>query len=535
MKKSSDNLVAPIAPISKPKSLVASTSTVGFFTLISRFFGLARDSIIALTLGTHMGADAFAVAFRIPNVFRRMFAEGNLTLSFVPVFTESLKSSHRQAHKLVNTTFTFLSLILSVLTFFGVIAATWWVWMAAPGFADDPEKFALTRLLTQITFPYILLISLGALAMGILNTKRHFASSAASPIFLNIGIILGAFFFAKYFSEPSIGVAWGVLLGGVLQLAIQIPYVIKYGFFPRLDFHFRDPEAKKVFKLMLPAMYGSAAYQVNLLSIYFLASFLAEGAVSSLNYAGRVIEFPLGIFAISIATVLLPAFSEHASQKNNEKMTRSLMQALNAVWWLNVPAMVAMIVLAKPITALLFFRGKFDLASLDLTQEALIYYALGLPFVSATRILTNAFYAMQESKKPVVATNISVVVNILAGVALMFWLGHRGLALAVSIGAAVNFFYLIKYYREKMGSLGLGKALNELSKVLVSAVLMGIVLCLVQYYWDWSLVPFWRRLFYVLSLVVIGLVSYTFLTFTLNAEFSSKIKELFLRKFKLRN
>ncbi|MCP5468479.1 MAG: murein biosynthesis integral membrane protein MurJ [Deltaproteobacteria bacterium] len=532
MSQQIQNPASPLAPVRKKSSVVASTGIVSLLTLVSRIFGLARDSILALTLGTNLGADAFAVAFRIPNIFRRMFAEGNLTLSFVPVFSESLKSSQQQAKKLVNTTFTFLSLVLILLTLFGVIAASWWVFMAAPGFVQNPEKFALTRLLTQITFPYIFLVSLGALAMGILNSKKHFAAPAASPIFLNIGIILGAVFFSRFFSEPSIGVAWGVLLGGVFQLMIQIPSVMKYGFFPKIDFDFKDPQAKKVFKLMLPAMYGSAAYQVNLLSIYFLASFLREGAVSSLNYAGRVIEFPLGIFAISIATVLLPRFSDHAAQKRTEKLTSSLMQALNAVWWLNVPAMVAMVVLSKPITALLFFRGQFDLDSLKLTEQALTYYALGLPFVSGSRILTNAFYAMQDSKKPVIATNISVVVNILVGVALMFWIEHRGLALAVSIGAAVNFFYLLKYYREKAGALGLKKALRELTKVMLAAMVMGAALIVVQHYWDWSLARFWTRLAYVLSLIGIGLVIYLMLTFVLKAEFSQKISQFLLRRLK---
>jgi len=503
-----EDAVLEAAAQSSGSRIAGRAGLVGSLTLVSRLFGLARDAVIAYVLGTKAAADAFYVAFRIPNLLRRMLAEGNLTLSFVPVFTESLHKSKKEAREVADVTFTLMTLLLALISLAGVLGAAWFVRVTALGFTEDPEKFALTVTLTRITFPYIFLVSLGALMMGILNARKHFAAPALAPVLLNIGIIFGAVFLSRYYSQPSVGIAWGVLVGGFLQLLIQVPVLIRHGFFPRINFNFKLPAVRKILKLMLPALYGSAVYQINLLAITFMASFLPTGSISYLWYADRVIEFPLGIFAISLATVALPTLSDHAALKDHEKMKQTLRRTLRMVWILNVPAAIGLAVLAKPILALLFYRGDFGVSSTELTAQALRFFAIGLPFVSATRITASAFYAVQEARKPVRAANLAVLVNILAGAALLLPLEHRGLALAVSLGSITNFTLLMIYYRRKVGPLGLGKLTGIALRLVLAGGIMGGVLWLIQRSWDLSFAPLWTRLGYVLAMIAIGLIVY---------------------------
>lgn len=516
------------------QGLTAHAGVVGSLTLLSRIFGLVRDAAIAFALGTRAGADAFYVAFRIPNLLRRLLAEGNLTLSFVPVFTESLKKGKKDAREVVDITFTLMSLFLILLSFLGVMGAALFVRFTAFGFTEDPEKFALTVQLTRITFPYILLVSLSALVMGILNARRHFAFPAFAPVMGNLGIIFGALFLSRHFSQPAVGIAWGVLLGGLFQLVIQIPTLIRYGFFPRLNFHFGHDSVKKILRLMGPALYGSAVYQINLLAITFMASFLPTGSVSYLWYADRVVEFPLGIFAISLATVALPMLSQHAANGEEVQMKATLRKVFSMVWFLNIPAAVGLFVLAEPILAVLFFRGDFGRASTVATAQALRFFALGLPFVSASRITSSAFYAVQEAKKPVLAANIAVAVNIAAGAALLFPMAHRGLALGVAIGSASNFVLLITFYRRKVGRLGLRAILKDTLKIVGASLAMGGSLYLVLGIWNETYAPFWTRLGFLGALIALGLAIYLILAIALKVE---GLRPLYLglrRRFRLK-
>ncbi|HCU24784.1 MAG TPA: murein biosynthesis integral membrane protein MurJ [Deltaproteobacteria bacterium] len=498
--------------------LTGKAGMVGAVTLLSRLFGLARDSAIAYVLGTRAAADAFYVAFRIPNLLRRLLAEGNLTLSFVPVFTESLKKSKAEAKQVADITFTILLVLLFFVTLLGVLGAGLFVRLTALGFAADPQKFALTVSLTRITFPYIFLVSLGALAMGILNARRKFLVPASAPILLNIGIIFGAFGLSRYFEVPSVGIAWGVIVGGVLQLLIQIPVLLREGFLPRLNFNWRHPAVRKITRLMLPSVYGSAVYQINLLAITFMASYLPTGAVSYLWYADRVIEFPLGVFAISLATVVLPTLSEHAADKNFARMKHAFREALATVWLVNIPAAVGLAVLAEPIIALLFYRGGFTQESTRLTAQALQCFALGLPFVSATRITASAFYAVQEAKKPVRAANWAMVINIVAGFILMWPLGHRGLALGVGIGSTANFLMHIWDYRQQVGSLGLRSLLTSLVKMFLGAVAMAAALLTLRHFWNWTFAPLPRRALFVFAMIAVGATIYFFTVLSFKVE-----------------
>jgi putative peptidoglycan lipid II flippase len=339
-----------------------------------------------------------------------------------------------------------------------------------------------------------------------------------SPVLLNIGIISGAFLLSKFFQNPSEGIAWGVLLGGILQIAIQIPILVKEGFLPRLNFHFNNEAVKKIGRLMLPSIYGSAVYQINLLAITLMASFLPTGAVSYLWYADRVIEFPLGIFAISFATVALSTLSGHAARQDLDKMKKAFCESLSMIWLINIPAAVGLAVLSKPVIALLFCRGGFTEQSTMLTAQTLQCFALGLPFVSGTRLTATAFYAVQEAKKPVRAANIAVLVNIVMAAILFYPLQHRGLALGVSLGSAANFLINIRDYRKQVGPLGLHKLLRSSAKIFVAAALMGATLVIIQHYWDWTFAPSVKRMIYVFSLIGLGSLVYLIAIMALRVE-----------------
>lgn len=482
---------------------------VGFYTFLSRIFGLGRDTLIAYLLGAKEAADAFYVAFRIPNLLRRLLAEGALTISFIPVFTEYLKKDKKEAKLVADYTFTLLSLLLFVITLIGVVFAAFFVKATAFGFTEDPEKYALTVQLTRITFPYIFLVSLGALAMGILNSLKHFSTPAASPILLNVGIILGAVLLRHHVPQPSIALAIGVILGGVMQIGLQIPALMKLGFLPRISWNPHHPGVVKIVKLMLPSIYGSAVYQLNLFAITFMASFLTTGSVSYLWYADRVMEFPLGVFAISFATVILPQLSDHAADKNLPKLKASFLEGLRMIYFINFPATVGLIVLAELIISVLFQHGHFSAESTLMTAQTLQCFALGLPFVSGTRITSSAFYAMQDSKTPVKAANIAVFANIAMGALLLKPLGHRGLALGVAFGSLFNFYLHLYDFRKKMGPLGLKKLAGSVLQMIVASAGMGACLYAAQPWLRAHLGPSTvGRMAALVALILLGVISY---------------------------
>ena len=321
------------------KSVSRAAGVVGVYTFLSRILGLIRDMVLAALFGSGMAADAFFVAFRIPNLLRRLFAEGSLTIAFIPVFTEYLTTrTKKDAFDLARIVLTLLTLILVIVTVLGVLFSPWIVRIQAFGFGGSGVKYDLTVLLTRITFPYIFFISIVAFFMGVLNSLRHFASPAAAPIFLNVGIIGAAYFISPSLPDPIVGVAVGVLIGGILQVCLQIPWIVKKGLklFPRWQPN--HPAVKKIGLLMLPAIFGSAVYQLNSYIGTLLASFLAEGSVSWLYYADRLVQFPLGVFAIAISTAALPSLSTQAAKKDLEQFGDILSHALRMVFFITVPA-----------------------------------------------------------------------------------------------------------------------------------------------------------------------------------------------------
>jgi len=487
--------------------VVRAAGIVGSATLLSRVFGFLRDMVVAAFFGAGLATDAFFVAFRIPNLLRRLFAEGSLTIAFVPVFTEYLeKKSRKDAFELAYVAFTLLSIILAVVSVAGILASPFIVKVIAPGFSKIPAKFELTVLLTRLMFPYIFFISLVALCMGILNSLRHFAAPALAPVVLNISIIAAALLLRNLFEDPVIALAVGVMAGGVLQLLMQFPVLVRVGVKIRPDFHFNHPGVRRIGMLMLPAVFGAAVYQLNIFIGTLLASYLPGGSVSYLYYADRIVQLPLGIFGIAVGTATLPSFSEQVARGDYEELKRTIAFSLRLILFVTIPAMVALIVLREPIISVLFQRGEFGLPSVLMTSQALFFYAVGLWAFSGIRVVVSAFYSLQDTKTPVRIAIIALAVNVAMSVILMFPLKHGGLALATSIASAVNIVLLFHILKKKIGSF-VDRAFSvSVLKVTLSSFIMGAVLGIIMKVMTWNPVdPFHDRLFVLILSIGAGL------------------------------
>jgi putative peptidoglycan lipid II flippase len=465
-------------PAESEKSNVSrAAGVVGFYTVLSRILGLVRDMVVAGHFGAGLAADAFFVAFRIPNLLRRFLAEGALTIAFIPVFTEYLaRESRKDAIRLASAVLTLLSLILVVVSVLGILFSPWIVRIQAFGFGAYGLKYDLTVLLTRIMFPYILLVSLVAFFSGILNSMRHFAAPAASPIFLNIGIIGATLLISPYCREPIVGVAVGVLLGGILQLVLQIPWVLKKGISLMPLWMPGHPAVKKIGLLMVPAVFGSAIYQINQFIGTLLASFLPDGSVSWLYYADRLVEFPLGVFAIAISTAALPSLSRQAAGKDMTEFKETLSHALRLTFFITIPSMIGLLVLGRPIIQLFFQRGAFDFYSTLMTDQALFFYSLGLWAFSGGRVLVSAFYALQDTRTPVLVAAIAMAANFIFSLLLMGPLLHGGLALSLSLSSSLQIFLLVIFLKRRVGVLDTRAILISSGKSGAAAVIMGLAL-----------------------------------------------------------
>lgn len=454
--------------------IAKAAGVVGLSTLISRILGFVRDAIIASLFGAGMAADAFFVAFRIPNLFRRLLGEGSLTSSFIPVFTEYLtRRSKEEARELANAFFSLAMVVFAIFTIVGIIFAPAIVTVMAHGFSSIPEKFQLTVTLTRMMFPYLFFVGLVALCMGILNSLRHFAAPALSPTLLNISIILSALFLTPYLKEPVMALAIGVVIGGISQLMLQFPFLWRNGISLKIRWEPRHPGVVRVGGLMAPSIIGLAVTQINVLVDTIVASFLQEGTVSYLYYADRLLEFPMGIFAIAIATAVLPAMSEKAAKNDMYGVKDTFSYALRLTFFLTIPAMVGLISLAIPIISLLFQRGIFTYSTTIETSQALYGFALGLPAFAGVRIIVPVFYALQDTKTPVKVAFVAMVTNITCDLIFMYPLKQFGLSLATSLSAAVNFTILAWVLRSRVGRIGIRKVLVSVFRVTVSSLLMG--------------------------------------------------------------
>jgi len=430
-------------------NLLKALATVGSMTFLSRILGFVRDTLIARVFGAGMYTDAFFVAFKIPNLLRRLFAEGAFSQAFVPVLAEyKNRRGHDDTHALVNHVATLLGLALVVVTLLGVLAAPLIVHITAPGFADEPEKFALTIDLLRIIFPYIFFISLVSLAGGVLNTYNRFSVPAFTPVWLNLSFIVAALFFAPYFDPPIKVLAWAVFIGGILQLAFQVPFLHKIGVIPKFSLDLHDEGVWRIVRLMGPAVFGVSIAQISLLINMIFASFLVSGSVSWLYYADRLMEFPTGLLGVALGTILLPSLSKSFADNADGEYSGLMDWGLRLTFILALPAAVALAVLAVPLVTSLFHYGAFSADDVWMTRQALMAYSLGLLGLILVKVLAPAFYSRQNIKTPVKIALFTLVATQLMNLAFIGTLKHAGLALSIGLGACLNAGLLYYHLRK---------------------------------------------------------------------------------------
>ena len=429
-----------------------STAVVGGITLLSRIMGFVRDMIIAHVFGASTSTDAFLIAFKIPNFMRRLFAEGAFSQAFTPILSEyKVQRSHGEVQHLVNHVAGNLGGILTIITILGIIAAPLLVLIFAPGFSANTEKFDLTIDMLQITFPYLLFIALTAFAGSILNTYGQFSIPAITPVLLNISMIITTLYFAPYFERPVMALAWGVFIAGIIQLCFQLPFLYRLRLLPRPKFNWRDEGVQRIHTLMLPALLGVSVAQINLLVDTLMASFLVTGSVSWLYYSDRLMEFPLGVFGIALATVMLPNLSKTFAKGEQDTYNRTLDWALRWVFLIATPAMLGLIILSVPILSTLFFRGEFTGTDIIKTSHSLMAYAVGLLGFVLVKVLASAYYARQDTRTPVRIAVIAMLTNLILNIALISSLHHAGLALATALAAILNAALLFRgLYKNKV-------------------------------------------------------------------------------------
>ncbi len=437
------NQTDPIQPTEKssPQSdaNLKSTATVGGFTMLSRVLGLVRDVVIANFVGASASTDAFIVAFKVPNFLRRLFAEGAFAQAFVPVLSEYRETRDFAAIKsLVDHVCGTLGLILVLITALSIVAAPVITMIFAPGFIQYPEKIALAAEMLQLTFPYLLLISLTAFAGSILNSYGKFAAPAFTPALLNIAMIGSVLFLAPQLERPAMALAWGVLLAGLLQLAFQVPFLAPLQLVPRPRIDRLHPGVRQIFKLMIPALFGVSVSQINLLLDTVLASFLQTGSVSWLYFSDRLVELPLGVFGIAIATVILPTLSRQHTGQSTRAYQATLDWALRLVCVIGMPAALALFMLAEPLLITLFQYGAMGERDVQMAAMSLRAYSFGLLAFMFIKVLAPGYFSRQDTRTPVRIAVWAMVANMVLNLILVWPLQHAGLALATSLSAFLN-------------------------------------------------------------------------------------------------
>jgi len=492
-----------------------STSIVGAFTLISRVTGLLRDMVYSRMFGAGLLMDAFLVAFKIPNFMRRLFAEGAFSQAFVPVVSEyKVQRHHDEVRELVDGAMGTMAWFLSVVTIVGIVAAPVFVLVFAPGFRLDGERFDLTVDMLRWTFPFILFISLAALAGGVLNSYGKFAVPATTSTLMNVIMIVFAAFIAPYFERPGIALAIGVFVSGLAQLAFQLPFMLKLGLLRRPRWRWGHEGVRKIGRLMLPAIFGSSVSQVALLLDTLIASFLVTGSIAWLYYADRLVEFPLGVFSIALATVILPGLAGHHASQDPDRFASTLDWAVKLTIIVVLPATLALLLLAGPLTVAIFHYGRFDEQDVHMSTLALMAYSLGLLGFSMVKVLAPGFFARQDTRTPVKIGIQSLGLNMALNVAVVLPLAflypgrpglHALLALNNGLGAWFNATMLYRGLRRQHVLHHSPGWTRTLWQVLAGNVAMGLFLWLVAGDTQrWIEMDAWRRVGWMTVLVVGG-------------------------------
>ena len=495
-------------------NLLRAAATISGLTLVSRVLGLVRETLVASVYGAGPLTDAFFVSFRLPNMLRRLFAEGAFTQAFIPVLAQSQQESPQETRRVLDAVATMLFWVLTVVVALGVVAAPGLVWLVASGLRQDAETFGIAVLMTRWMFPYILLISLVALAAAILNLSKRFAAPAFAPVLLNVSIILAALFLGRFFDPPVLALCAGVMIGGVLQLLWQVPSLVKIGLLPRIRFTpwkaLKDPAVQRVLKNMAPTLLAVSVSQFSLIINTQIASWLAPGSVSWVSYGDRLMEFPTSLLGIAMGTLLLPSLSQANAAGNTQRYSDLLDWGLRLALLLATPAMVGLALMAKPLTALLFHYGAFSTHDLLMTSHTVRAYGAGLVALTAVRILAPGFFAKQDVRTPVKIAVTVLVCTQLMNLVLVPWLAHAGLALSISLGAWLNAGWLLRGLKKRGSYIPRAGWRPFMLKVAVALAAMGVLLGFVSEYFDWGAMQSqpWLRIGLVLGMVVGGALLY---------------------------
>ena len=499
------------------RALFKSTAVISGMTFISRIFGYVRDAVIFIFLGATGSTDAFFVAFRIPNFLRRLFAEGAFSQAFVPILSE-YKEKHSQSElkALINHVAGTLALILTLISILGVMLAPLLIYIFAPGFIGDCERFDLAAQMLRITFPYILFISLTALSASILNTFNRFAVPAFTPTLLNLSLIVATLWLAPKLDQPVVALAWGVFIAGVAQLVFQIPFLYRLGVLPKFALNGATDGVRKIIRLMLPAIFGSSVVQINLLINTFIASFLAVGSISWLYISDRFVELPLAIFGVATGTIILPRLSKQYVNQSQTGFNQTLDWALRLSILIAIPAMLGLMMLAKPILTSLVQYREFTATDTSMAALSLMTYALGLPAFILIKVLAPGFYSRQDTKTPVKIGVIAMFCNIALNIAfVLIWTRwnltgpHAALALATSISAYLNAALLFKKLKSSASISLQAGWLRYIAQILIGTLVMAVVLLLLLpnsnqwLYWNG-----FERIAALLGFMLLGTVLY---------------------------
>ena len=502
------------------KKLIKSGLIVSFMTLVSRVLGLVRDVVTANILGTGAGADVFFFANKIPNFLRRLFAEGAFAQAFVPVLSEYQAKDEQEGtdetRKLIAQVSGTLGVLVTLVTLVGVIASPLVVILFMPGWFSewlsggvDAGKFDLAAVLLKITFPYLWFVSLTALAGAVLNTLGKFAVSAFTPVLLNVCIITMAIFLSPHVQTPAFALAWGVFAGGLVQFLFQLPFLYKAGVLVKPKWAWRSQGVTKIRKLIVPALFGVSVTQINLLLDTVIASFLITGSVSWLYYADRLLEFPLGLFGIGIATVILPSLSGLHARKNEGEFSDTLDWSIKVVSLFGWPALAGLMVLAQPIVMILFMRGEFTQVDVEQVSYALFAYLSGLLSFMYIKVLAPGYYARQDTKTPVKIAITAMITNMAFNLMLAPWLGYIGLALATTLSATVNAFLLYQgLKRQSVYRLSGQSAFFILRLMLSAAVMAAVVYYLSPDFAAWLAMDFYQQVIKLVFCILAGMASY---------------------------
>lgn len=520
-------------------NIAKSAATVSIAVMCSRVLGLVREQIFAGLFGAGYAYDAFVVAFRIPNLLRDLFGEGALSAAFVAVFSDyNANRTKEETWRLASNVLCFFAIAISLISLVGIYFADSIVAVLAPEFTNVAGKAELTSTMTIIMMPFLLFISLAAVVMGILNTRGHFFVPSLASSFFNLGSIVGgtslAFILPRYGYPAIIGMAYGTLIGGLLQLGVQLPSLKKAGFRFMPAMNFKDPGLTRIVKLMIPATIGLSATQINIFINTNFAASCVEGSVSWLNYAFRLVQLPIGLFGVALSIAALPVLARQASQKKFLEMKNTFVSSLTMVFCLTIPATAGLVILSEPIIKVIFEHGAFNLQDTEATAIALSLYAVGLFAYSANKVIVPVYYAINAPRYPVVASFMAIIINVIIITFTIETFQHKAIALSTSVTMIINFIFLATVLYIRINGYSLRYLIKGMVKIVLATAVMSIFLIVSYgYVKDFFLGSVLTQIFYLTVLIVASALCYGGVLYYLHLPELTVLTQWFRQKFHL--